>query len=189
MTPSADIRQRSLAQVRSEDMVLPSAARRAKLAALRPTLTYLGRDSVVEIRILKLGVAWVSSLDGPVVLLSEGAIDLLSVDELQAVVAHELAHEYFAEEYDAARASRNYEITREVELRCDAVAIITLTRLGLDPRVLLSATARVTQFNESRGYSTLGKLAPNTAQRRLFWGAMVEFVAGPDGAGQQQARN
>ena len=40
---------------------------------------------------------------------------------------------------------------KEIELRCDAVAIVTMSRLGLDRGALLSGVAKLTRFNERRG--------------------------------------
>ena len=51
---------------------------------------------------------------------------------------------------------------RELELRCDGIAVLTLRRLGLDPEWLVSAAKKMTRYNEWRGatasasnYSTL----------------------------------
>ena len=38
---------------------------------------------------------------------------------------------------------------RELELRCDGVAVITLRHLGLDPHALVEAVRTMTRFNES----------------------------------------
>ena len=159
---SADSRSRSLALLRKQDLIAPSAERQAKLSALHPVLEYLDRDTVVEVKVLRLDVAWAGFLEGAAVLVSDRGLDLLTAEELQAVVAHELAHEYFAGEYEAARDAKRYDTVREIELRCDVVAIVTMRRLGLDPATLLSAVAKLTRFNdgprvsEQSGSSALG---------------------------------
>lgn len=173
---STEKRGRALASLRKEDLIVPSAPRQAKLDALHPVLKYLDRDAVVEIKILRLGVAWAGFLDGAAVLVSEGAIDLLTADELQAVVAHELAHEYFAAEYGAARDAKRYDTVREIELRCDAISIVTMKRLGLDPAVLLSAVAKLTRFNDRRGFPNNPNLVPSTEERRSFSRAVVALI-------------
>jgi Zn-dependent protease with chaperone function len=93
---SADRKARALAMIRKEDVIEPWAERQAKLDALRPVLEYLERDVAIEVKILRLELAWAGFLGGAAVLVSEGAVDLLTAEELQAVVAHELAHEYFS---------------------------------------------------------------------------------------------
>src|SRR5713226_10524545 len=51
---SADQKARSLAMVRKEDVIEPSAKRQAKLDALHPVLEYLERDTGIEVQILRL---------------------------------------------------------------------------------------------------------------------------------------
>lgn len=173
---SADSRSRSLALLRKQDLIAPSAERQAKLSALHPVLEYLDRDTVVEVKVLRLGVAWAGFLEGAAVLVSDRGLDLLTAEELQAVVAHELAHEYFAGEYGAARDAKRYDTVREIELRCDVVAIVTMRRLGLDPATLLSAVAKLTRFNEDRGFPNNRDLVPSVEERRRFSRAVVALI-------------
>jgi peptidase M48-like protein len=173
---SADKRARSLAMVRKEDVVEPSRERQAKLDSLRPILAYLERESATEVKLLRLNVAWAGFLDGAAVLISPDALDLLTPSELQAVIAHELAHEYFASEYDGARAKKDYDTVKEIELRCDAVAIVTMSRLGLDRGALLSGVAKLTKFNERRGFPNRQDLSPSWDERRNFGRAVAELT-------------
>jgi hypothetical protein len=173
---SADGKARSLAMVRKEDVIEPSAARQAKLAALRPVLEYLQRDTVIEVRILRLNLAWAGLLGGAAILVSDEAIDLLTAHELQAVVAHELAHEYFSDEYEAARHDMRYDRVKEIELRCDGVSIITLRRLGLDPASLLSAVSKLTKFNDRRRFPNNPNLVPSVEERADFSQAVIALV-------------
>ena len=173
---SADKKARSLAMVRKEDVIQPSAERQAKLDALRPVLAYLERDVAIEVKILRLELAWAGFLGGAAVLVSEGAVDLLTAEELQAVVAHELAHEYFSDEYEAARNGKRYDTVKEIELRCDAVSIVTMRGLRLHPEALLSAVAKLTKFNDGRGFPNSANLAPSMEERRSFSRAVAELV-------------
>jgi hypothetical protein len=176
---SADRRARSLALVRKEDVVEPSRERKAKLDALQPVLAYLERESATEVKLLRLDLAWAGFLEGAAVLISPDALDLLTPAELQSVIAHELAHEYFAGEYDAARAKKDYDTVREIELRCDAVAILTMSGLGLDRGALLSGVAKLMKFNERRGSPNRRDLSPSLDERRNFGRAMAELTADP----------
>lgn len=173
---SADRRLHSLAMVRKEDVLEPSPEQKAKLDALQPVLSYLERDSVTEVRILRLDLAWAGLLEGAAVLISPHALDLLTPAELQAVIAHELAHEYFAGEYQAARATQDYDTVKEIELRCDAVAVLTMSRLGLDRSALLSGVAKLLKFNERRGFANSRQLAPAWDERRNFVQAVAELT-------------
>jgi hypothetical protein len=177
---SADKKARSLAMVRKEDVIEPSANRQAKLDVLRPVLAYLERDTGIEVKILRLRLAWAGFLGGAAVLISEEAIDLLTAEELQAVVAHELAHEYFSGEYEVARASNQYDMVKEIELRCDAISIITMEGLRLDSGALLSGVAKLTKFNERRGFPNNPNLVPSVEDRTHFSHAVVELIEEPD---------
>jgi len=175
---SADRRARSLTMVRKEDVVELSRERRAKLDALQPVLAYLEREGVIAVKVLRppLRVAFAGFLEGAAVVLSPDALDLLTPPELQAVFAHELAHEYFAGEYTAARAKEDYDTVREIELRCDAVAIVTMSRLGLDRGALLSGAAKVITFNERHGHPNRRDLSPAWDERRNFGRAMADLT-------------
>jgi len=172
---SPEQRARLVTMIRKEDMVSPSPQRQSKLNALRPILEYHER-SAIEVKILRLGLAWAGMLEGAAVLVSEEALDILTPEELQAVVAHELGHEYFAAEYEAARQSKQYDKVKEVELRCDALAIITLKSLGLNPSSFLSALSRLTQFNEGRGVKNNANLVSSLEERLRFCREMMKLA-------------
>jgi hypothetical protein len=172
---SADQRVRLVASIRKEDIVSPSAQRQAKLDALRPILAYHDRAGI-EVKILRLGLAWAGMLEGAAVVVSEEAVDVLTAEELQAVIAHELGHEYFAAEYEAARQNKQYDTVKGVELRCDAVAIITMRRLRLNPTSLISGVSKLTKFNEARGVKNNPDLVSSVDERRSFCQAMIKLI-------------
>jgi hypothetical protein len=172
---SADRRARLVASIKKEDIISPSAQRQAKLDALRPILAYHDRAGI-EVKILRLGLAWAGFLEGSAVVVSEEAVDLLTAEELQAVVAHELGHEYFSAEYEPARSSKQYDKVKEVELRCDAVAIITMKSLGLNPNSLLSGVSKLTQFNEVLGVRNNANLVTSLDERRRFCQEMMKLA-------------
>ena len=53
-------------------------------------------------------------------------------EEFAALVAHEIGHEYVWLEYRQAEQRHDHARIRELELRCDGVAVLTIRRLGLD---------------------------------------------------------
>jgi hypothetical protein len=172
---SADRRGRLVASIRKEDIVLPSAQRQAKLDALRPILAFHDRADI-EVKILRLRLAWAGFHEGAAIVVSEEAVDILTAEELQAAVAHELGHEYFAAEYGTARKNKQYDKVREVELRCDAVAIITMKSLGLNPNSLLSGVSKLTKFNEGRGVRNNPDLVTSLDERLRFFQAMTKLA-------------
>src|SRR5262249_25023106 len=101
--------------------------------------------------------------------------NLLPAPELQAVVAHELGHEYFWGELMEARQRKAHERVREIELRCDGIAAIALIRLGLDPAKLVSAIERMRIFN-ARIVSTDPLYHPTNDERSRFIRAMSDLL-------------
>lgn len=144
---TAEVKARVHAQLTQAEIVKPSEKIQAKLGALRPILQYHERDGVLDIHIFNTPQAFVGMKGRAALFLSENIFRLLSTEELQAVVAHELGHEYFWGELLQARGQKNYALLREIELRCDGIAVITLNRLGVDALKLLSAITKLTTFN------------------------------------------
>lgn len=164
-----------LARLAKGEEVKVSGGMRNKLAALEPLLHYHERDSVIEIRVLAVKELFIGLQGRAVLLISEPALNLLLVEELQATVAHELGHEYFWGELMEARQRKERETMREIELRCDGIAVIALRRQGLDPATLVSAINRVRIFN-ARIVSTDPLYHPTNDERARFIHAMSELV-------------
>lgn len=94
-------------------------------------------------------MARVGVYERAVILMSETALMLLDADELQALVAHDIGHEYFTVEFELASSLKDNQRRKELELLCDAVAIVTLERLHLDPSQLMSAIEKVTRYERA----------------------------------------
>ena len=123
---------------------------RAKLDTLTSVLRFHARDDVYHVRVIDVPQAW-TGLHGRVVLLiSMPALRLLSAEQLQALVAHEIAHEYWWNDWETARQRGDRVWLRRLETLCDAVAALTLTGLGLPAERLTSALGAVHEFNRSR---------------------------------------
>jgi Zn-dependent protease with chaperone function len=115
-----------------------------------------------------------------VVLVSELAFDLLDAEELQAVVAHEVGHEYFWDEYFRARRDDSQSSLRRLELLCDGFAVITLQRVGVNPKRLLSALQMIGRYNFNRfGVALNEDNYPAFSERRTFVGRLVEWLGRP----------
>lgn len=63
-----------------------------------------------------------------------------------------------------------------MELRCDAVAIITMKSLGLNPNSLLSGVSNLTKFNEGRRARNNPDLVTSLDERLRFFQAMTKVV-------------
>jgi hypothetical protein len=108
-----------------------------------------------------------------VLLLSRDALSLVSAQELQALAAHELGHEMFWDEYEAARTVVGHARMQELELLCDGVAVTTLRGLGRGPQSLIDAVTKMTRHNERlRAVGSAARYV-SLRQRRHF----IEAVA------------
>ncbi|MGH9766327.1 MAG: hypothetical protein ACREAB_02735 [Blastocatellia bacterium] len=164
-----------LARIVKGEEVGVSDGMKGKLAAIEPILRYHERDSVIEIRVIGARELYIGLQGRAVLLISEKALNLLPVEELQAVVAHELGHEYFWGELMEARQRKKRGVMHEIELRCDGIAVITLLRLGLDPAKLGSALSRIRLLN-ARIVSTDPFYHPQPDERSRFIHAMSELA-------------
>lgn len=90
---------------------------------------------------------------GSVLVISDSLADPLSDEELAGIVAHEMAHTYFMVETTKAREHGDQQAMRIVELKCDAVAMLTLKLLGHDPADHLKGLRRVTNLTRRNGYN------------------------------------
>ena len=141
----------------------------AKLSALRPLLQATERESVYAIKVIDVPQAGIGIHGRAVVLISARALLMLTVDELRAVVAHEVGHEYVWAEYEGARLREDRERLRQLELVCDAIAIATLRRLGMSTAALVSGLEQLTRFNRTHfGASLKEEMYPTMAERRAF---------------------
>jgi len=143
------------------------AASRLKLEALVPVLRAARRASVYEIRVMDLPQAAIGLYAATVVLVSHPALTLLSAGELRAVVAHEIGHEYIASDYERAAGLADFARLHELELVCDAVAVVTLRAVGQDATHLLTGLEKLIRFNRHRFGDALDESRhPSLARRR-----------------------
>lgn len=74
---------------------------------------------------------------------STAALDLLTDEEITALLAHEIGHLYFAEAIESARTAKDDRQTRIIELKCDLAALTTLTKLEMEPSNLVSGVRKL----------------------------------------------
>ena len=173
---SPTLKARALSLLRKEDLVNPSAKGQTKLDALAPILNYHERNSVIELKVLRVPTATTAFLAGAAVLITEPALDILSTEELQAMVAHELGHEYYWSEFELARQQGQDQKLQELELRCDGIAVITLCQLGLNPESLISGVLKLNRYNGHKEGATAAGRYVLLEERVKFIRAMIEMT-------------
>ena len=132
------------------DVVGASAGQQAKLRVLAPILRYHDRETAIDITVLRARPAALAFLAGAAILITEPALAVLSAEELQAAVAHELGHEYLWGEFELARQQAHHAKLQELELRCDGIAVITLYRLKLNPASLIRTVRKLNRYNRHK---------------------------------------
>jgi hypothetical protein len=154
-----------------------SASAWQKLAALTPLLRATDRESVYVVKAVEVPQAMVGLHARTVVLVSEPALNLLSADELRALIAHEIGHEYLWPEYERAAARADPARLKDLELLCDAIAIVTLEGLGLNPHRLMTGVEKMSRFNRDRfGIALNEKDYPTLAERRAYAQTIVQWT-------------
>ena len=123
-----------------------TAAEGQKLASISAVLRAHDREGVYLAKVVDSPQARVGLHARFVLLVTRTALRMLSAAQLQAVVAHEIGHEYVWLDYEAARAKGNNRRLRSLELFCDGVALLTLARIGVEPRTLINAL-RLLEFS------------------------------------------
>lgn len=141
----------------------------AKLDRLTGVLSFHARHDVYHVKVIDIPQAWIG-LDGRAVLLiSLPALRLLGAEQLQALVAHEISHEYWWDDWEEARRRGDQGRMRKLEGLCDAVAALTLTALGIPGERLSSALGAVHHFNRSRfGIPVNDASYPTLRERRAI---------------------
>jgi len=150
-----------------------------KLNSLQQILRAYQRQSVYEIKVIAVPQAFVGLHGRAVILISNTALGLLDAEELQALVAHEIGHEYVWAQYEAARDLNDRHRLQELELYCDGVAILTLGHVGLDPSRLVTGLEKAGRFNRKRFGKALNEdYYPPFTERREFAQAVTAWAAG-----------
>jgi hypothetical protein len=103
---------------------------------------------------------------------------LWSAEELQALVAHEIGHEYTWEQYQRARGRNDTARLQQLELYSDGVSILTLAQLGVDPSTLTRALKKGIGYNRSHlGFASNEDSYPDFKRRQRFHRAIIEWIS------------
>ena len=172
----ADERARALAVLPESGELRPDRDELAKLAMLQPVLIYHERDQVFEIKVIDVPQAAVALHARAVLLISRPALRLVSGAELQALVAHEIGHDYFWRQFEETSARGDRNGRQELELKCDGIAVLTLVVLRLDPARLADGVRKQMRFNKMLGADANAADYPQLHDRQRFITALRDFA-------------
>lgn len=162
--PSA--RAASLAELPTRGVVRRHSPRdRQKLDSLQELLALHHRAHIYTRRVIDIPQAWTGLYARSVLLISKPALRLLSDKQLQALVAHEIAHEYLWFDYQSASASGRPAELHQIEFACDQIAAQALAQLGLSPHHLIRALQAVHAYNRDLGLAIERTSHPPLADR------------------------
>lgn len=116
----------------------------------RQTLELHGRSGKLDLFLFQDDVPSAMLWRGCVLVLSDGLADPLYDGELAGIIAHELGHSYFEDEMAAAQRAKDARAMRVVELKCDAVAILSLKLLNYDPPLYLRGLQRIRSSSKEK---------------------------------------
>jgi Peptidase family M48 len=148
--PDEASRAKVVASLPSKGEVRPSRKDREKLSAAERILDYSGRSGVIMLKVIHGDSAFVGLYDRAVVLVTQEALNILEADELAALVAHEMGHDGDWDAYVTAMQEHQIERMRELELKSDGIAVLTLQRLGLSSERLVTAVRKMMRYNDWR---------------------------------------
>lgn len=155
-----------------------SASQRKKLGSLHGVLDVHGRASVYVVKVIAVPEAVVALHARCILLISEPGLAIWSTEELQALAAHEIGHEYVWDKYYDARAGNRREELQQLELYCDGISILTLIAAGVDPSNLTSAVEKGICYNRARlGLARNESSYPNFSRRARFHKTLVQWIA------------
>jgi Zn-dependent protease with chaperone function len=148
----AAIRAKVIGTLPEEGELTATPREMLKLAAISTVLRYHQREDMT-VRLINVGgVAFVGLYARTVLLISREALALLNAQEVMAITAHEVGHDYVWDPYEEARQRHDGAALQELDLHCDALSVITLDRLGVSPEGLVSAVRKLQQHNARRGH-------------------------------------
>ena len=137
-----------------------------------PVLKFYQRDGIVELIVFKDARPIVYSKPGVMIAISTEVLKIVGSDDaaLAGIIAHESAHEYVAMQFLNAVEAHDLEKLRELELFCDAVAVVVLLDLGLDPSHFAQIVKR------TANYSTPAAILNNGSNSHPAVGARLRLI-------------
>jgi len=171
-----EIRAAVLQSLPPEGALKPKAGEQRKLAGIDALLGLHDRTGAIEVKVIDTFQAAVALHARSVLLISRPALNVLTPEEVQALAAHEIGHDYFWDEYEQAIARAQRKVIRELELRCDGIALLALRVLKVDPRALATAIRKLDKFNARFGVPLNVDRYVSEAERFRFQRAFLLFA-------------
>lgn len=141
------------------------------------TLELHGRSGKLDLFLFKDDVPSAVLWRGCVLVISDGLADPLYDSKLAGIFAHELGHSYFEDEMAAAQRAKDALAMRVVELKCDAVAILSLKLLNYDPAHYLKGLQRIQVINKRKSLSSgIFQSHPELFARAQFSQQFIKFL-------------
>jgi len=147
---------------------------------LNQVLELHGRGGKVELILFQDDVPSAVLWKGCVLAVSDGLATPLYDGELAGIFAHELGHSYFEGEMAAAGRAKDARHMRAVELKCDAVAIVSLKLLAYDPVLYLKGLQRIQVIRRRKSLSgDIFQSHPNMVERAQFSQRFIRSLGSP----------
>lgn len=137
-------------------------------ARTRRVLQFHQREGIIEYVVFRNNHPVVMTKAGAYIAIATKTLQLAQTDgALAGIVAHELSHEYVALDFYNARQRQDFAKMRELELLCDAYAVITLVHLGMNPDEYANVLTKIINNSpESQGLNNGANGTP-TLEARL----------------------
>ncbi len=147
---------------------------------LNQVLELHGRGGKVELILFQDDVPSAVLWKGCVLAVSDGLATPLYDGELAGIFAHELGHSYFEGEMAAANRAKDARAMRAVELKCDAVAIVSLKLLDYNPTLYLKGLQRIQVIQRRKSLSSdIFQSHPNMVERAQFSQRFIKSLGSP----------
>jgi len=166
----------SLPQVKRESRITEGQLLRRVERIIKPVIEFHNRSNRIELFLHHDDFPSASVWMGCVLFISDALANTLRDDELAGIVAHEMAHAYFMVEIRKARKNSDQLAMRVIELKCDAVAMLTLKLLGHDPADYLRALCRMNDITKRNGYTIDFWSHPSIGERSQFAQRFIKLL-------------
>ena len=160
------IREHQITEGKSYERVKQVADKLLRFMSLQERVRLIYFDSEVPVTAFSYPFA---------LIVSNAAAELLSDEELEAVMAHEICHLIIYGNFKAAVDSNDFKQLRTIELFCDAGAIAIIEAKGKDPEKLISGLEKMQEMLVRVNNDTEDGLKhPTLKQRRKFFKELTQ---------------
>lgn len=118
------------ASIRDHLLAQTSVERQRVHQTISELLPFMTFASDIEQLVFTSDIPYTALYGRSVLIVSTGALQLLTEAELRAVLAHECAHWLWPLEYTAALAHGDYAAIRQIEYKCDALGLFYSYKAG-----------------------------------------------------------